>query len=540
MTPSLVLVGGPVFTGDGVVQGVAVAGGLVVAAGSEASVRALAGPGTRVVDLRGRACLPGFHDAHTHLLGGALAEDALDLKDARSDEDLARAVATRLAEQTPGEWVLGRGWDADLFPGGRWPGRAALDRVAPDTPVLLRRRDGHAALANGEALRRAGVDARTPDPPGGRLLRDDRGEPAGILLEDPALELVSTKVPTPTFDAQLRAAARLAARCAALGITSVQDDPSFDEALDASGVYARLHQEGRLPLRVMLWRRLERDPAKLAADERRLRSTGVPAERVAFGQLKGYVDGSLGSRTALLFQPYCDEPGVGAGVPVLDPETLARRVVDAHRRGHQVGIHAIGDRAAAVALDALEAAAAATSVESVRARRHRLEHAQLVRPDDVARMRRLGAVASVQPIHLASDARIAGPRLGPERCGHAYPWRSLREATGLCFGTDYPVEPLDPLPNLACAVTRASPRDADAPPFVPDEAVSALEALAAYGAGSAWSCHREAWLGRLARGQAADLVVLSGDPLGLPPREWPSLGVELTVVGGEAVFDRLS
>ncbi len=537
----LVLSGGTVFTGDGVASAVALRGGRVVAVGGDDVARAWTGPGTRVVPLAGRMALPGLHDAHTHLLGGALAEDALDLRDARGDDDLARAVRARLLERGEEAWVLGRGWDSDRFPGGAWPSRGPLDAVAPRTPVLLRRRDGHAALANGAALARAGLGPATPDPPGGKLLRDARGELTGIMLEDPALELVTKHVPTPTLEQQERALERALARLAALGITSVQDDPSYDEALAPARAYAALHARGRLTARVSIWRRLERPAEALEQDERDLRALGVPRELLAYGQLKGYLDGSLGSRTALLDEPYHDDP-VHAGLPLLDPETATARVLLAHRAGRQVGLHAIGDLALARALDAFEAVARELGPASLRAARHRVEHAQVFLPGDVERLARLGVVASVQPIHLASDLRIAEARLGPARCAHAYPWRALVDQGALvAAGTDYPVEPLDPMPNLACAVTRRSPREPALAAFWPEQALTMTEALAAYTLGAARAAHREAWLGRLAPGFAADVVVLSRDLLLGPPapslEELAETRAEVTIVAGRVVHE---
>lgn len=536
----LVLAGGTVFTGQGLARAVALRGGRVVAVGGDEAAREWSGPRTRVVSLAGRLALPGLHDAHTHLLGGALAEDALDLRAARSDDDLARAVRARLAARGDAEWVLGRGWDADLFPGGAWPTRAALDQAAPRTPVLLRRRDGHAALANAAALRLAGLDRDAPDPPGGQLLRDAAGELTGVLLEDPALELVTRRVPTPSREQQERALERALERLAALGITSIQDDPSFDEALEPARAYAALHARGRLTARVSIWRRLERPLEALERDERDLQGLGVPRELLAYGQLKGYLDGSLGSRTALLEAPYHDDP-LHAGLPLLDPETAAARVLAAHRAGRQVGLHAIGDLALARALDAYEGVARACGPASLRAARHRVEHAQVFLPGDVERLARLGVVASVQPIHLASDLRIARARLGAARCAQAYPWRALLDQGALlCAGTDYPVEPLDPLPNLACAITRRSPREPDLPAFFPAQALTPPEALAAYTVGAARAAHRDAWLGRLAPGFAADVVVLSRDLLAAPApslEDVSSARVVMTIVAGQVVHD---
>lgn len=531
--------GGRVFTGEGWAQAVAVGGGVVLACGEARAVEPLIGPGTRVIELRGRLCTPGLFDAHTHLLGGALSEDQLDLRGVRSSDELAARVAARIAERGPEGWVLGRGWDADELPGGRWPERAALDRVSPRTPVLVRRRDGHAALANAEALRRAGIGAATPDPPGGRLLRLAGGAPDGILLEDPALELVSRLVPPPTAAEKERALARLVARASALGITSLEDDPSFDPTLRGHEVYAALWGRGTLPVRVRVWRKLGRPEDELRAEDAALVASGVPAERVAFGLMKGYLDGSLGSRTALLEAPYSDAPEVGTGVPVTDPEQLFAWARVAHAAGRQVGLHAIGDRAVRLALDVYERVGATAGLAGLRAARHRIEHAQLFRPEDVERLVRLGVVASAQPIHQASDMRVALARLGSERCRLSHCWGALlRAGAALAGGTDYPVEPLDPWPGIATAVTRRSPRQPELEPFQPQEALSLEQALAALTRGAAFAAHREDRLGLLRPGWRADLAVFSPDPGPAPGLEAAQVRCELSVLDGQVVFER--
>jgi predicted amidohydrolase YtcJ len=544
----LVVWGGRIYTAGTprFAEALAVRGERIVAVGSRAEVAPLVGPATRVVDLRGRLALPGFHDAHSHFLGGALTRDQLDLLEVTCDDDLARLVAARIAERGPEEWVLGRGWDADRFPGGAWPSRDALDRVSPSTPVLLRRRDGHAALANTCALTLAGLSADTPDPPGGRLLRDAAGQLSGILLEDPALDLVADRVPRPPLAAQKEAVARLVPEALALGITSIQDDPSFDDRLQPGELYAQLYAEGRLGLRVTIWRRLGRPLAELREEEAALRSSGASAHHVRYGQLKGYLDGSLGSRTALLFDAYSDDPEAGAGVPVTEPETIEARLAEAHAAGYQVGLHAIGDRAVALALDAFQSLAPGDDpalLDALRAARHRIEHAQMFRPEDVPRAARLGAVASAQPIHLASDMRVAPARLGALRCETAYPWRAVLDAGArLAAGTDFPVEPLAPMPGVAAAVTRRSPRpaDADLPAFHPEQGVSLDEVLRAYTHGSAWAAHQDHELGELAPGRLADLAVVSPDPFGLTDPDAAQLAAvrcELTIVGGRVVFE---
>ncbi len=551
MNAELVVLGGPVFTGTRWARAIAVSGGRVAAvADDDRSARDWIGPDTRVVALQGRAAAPGFHDAHTHLLGGALAEAGLDVSAARSPAALAAAVAAHLAarraartdagqsaDAPPSEregWVVGRGWDADLFPGRALPTRADLDAAAPDVPVVLRRRDGHAAVANGRALAAAGIDARTPDPPGGRVVRGPDGAPTGLLLEEPAIDLVEQRVPPLDAAGQERALRRAVARASAVGLTSVQDDPSFDERLQAADRYAALLERGELPLRVTLWRRLGRALEDLRAEAGDLEARGLPPDRVRFGQLKGYLDGSLGSRTALLFDPYRDDPG-SRGVSLDPAGRLPAAVAAAHAWGFQVGLHAIGDRAVALALDAF---AAAGPPEALRAARHRVEHAQLFAPADLPRIAALGAVASLQPIHLAADMRVAPERLGPERCALAFPFAALRDAGAppLAFGSDFPVEVLDPLLGVACAVSHRSPREPDLPPLAPAQAISLEEALAAYTAGSAWAARQEDRLGRLAPGQLADLAVLDRDPRGLPFDELAQVRCLLTVLGGEVVY----
>jgi predicted amidohydrolase YtcJ len=527
---------GPVFTGEVWAEGLAVAGERVLGVGPEA--RDLCGPQTRVVSLRGRCAMPGLHDAHTHLLGGALAGETPDMGWVSSSVELAEVVRAWIEERVGDRqgWVYGRGWEADRFPGGAWPERAALDAVAPDVPVLLRRRDGHAAIANAVALRRAGIGRDTPDPPGGRILRDAAGEPTGVLLEDPALELVTRLIPPPDRPTRLRALRRVCAEAVSLGITSIQDDPSYDERLEAGALYAELSEAGHLPLRISVWRKLGTCWDQLAREEAEL-AARVGAEHVEYGLLKAYLDGSLGSRTALLHADYADAPGQ-RGVDLDEGGGLAERVRDAHQRGYQVGLHAIGDLAVT---RAVELFAAAGPAEEVRARRHRVEHAQLFRPEDVAFLARVGAVASVQPIHLASDLLICAQRIGAARCASAYPWGALRDAGALlAFGTDFPIEPLSPLDGLFTALTRQAPPDrgVGAEPFHIEQVLTLDEGLRAYTLGAAEAAHQERERGHLSPGALADVAVFSLDLSALTPDEWVGARCDLTLRGGEVVFER--
>jgi predicted amidohydrolase YtcJ len=533
MQAELVLRGGRIFTGlehRPFAFALAVRGGRVVAVGDERDVEI--GPKTRVIDLEGRLAVPGFHDAHTHLLGAGLVQDELSLLGARSAEECGDRVRER-ARTAPGEWVLGRGWDPDLFPEKAWPHRQVLDQAAPESPVLLFRRDGHAAWANARALELAGIKPGTSDPQHGRIVRDARGDATGILLEEPAIALVRSRVPAPSLQRRVRAAERGLALARSLGVTSIHDDASYDDRLAPGEVYARIFEQGRLTARVNLWQRLGRPIDELRAERDRLPRT----TRLGYGLLKGFLDGSLGSRTALLHEPYCD--GDDSGMPLMAEEELSVRVVEAHAKGFQVGLHAIGDRAVALALDAFEAVARAHGGESLHLARHRIEHGQVFRPVDIARAGAMGVVASVQPVHLASDMKIAVSRLGVERCRTSYPWRTLLEVGApLAFGTDYPVESLDPVRGLFCAVTR---RDPDAPgdaAFGLRQRLTREEALLAYTAGSAFAAHQERHLGRLARGQLADVAVLSEDIFAVPVSHLAKVRCDLTLLEGDVVFER--
>jgi predicted amidohydrolase YtcJ len=536
MHAELVFRGGRVFTGlehRPFAEALAVQGGRIAFAGAESDAKRLVGPKTRVVELGGRLALPGFHDAHTHLLGAGLVQDELSLLGARSPEECAARVRERAARSR--EWITGRGWDADLFQGGAWPHKKVLDAVAPKTPVLLFRRDGHAAWANARALEAAGIARRTRDPLHGKIVRDERGEATGILLEEPAIALVRSKVPAPTLERRLRAAERGLELARSLGVTSLHDDASYDDRLEPGAVYSRLLAGGKLTARVNLWQRLGRPIGELRAE----RDALPESTRLGYGLLKGFLDGSLGSRTALLHAPYCDHAEAGAGISLIDPRVLEERVLEAHAKGFQVGLHAIGDKAATLALDAFEAVARVHGPESLRAARHRIEHGQVLTARDVARAGALGIVASVQPVHLASDMKIALARLGPERCRTSYPWRALVEArTALAFGTDYPVESLDPLRGIFCAVVRRSPDDPGAEPFFPSQRLSREEALLAYTAGSAFAAHQDRFLGRFAQGLLADVAVLSLDPFSIPAERLAEVRCDMTFVDGECVFER--
>lgn len=550
----LVLVNGRVFLADSantVTSALAVRGGRVMAAGPDAQVRALAGSRTRVIDLGGKLVTPGFNDAHIHIAegGGALLE--ADLTGATSLAEMERRVREAVSRVSPGEWITGRGWDqtrlpaSELGPGG-WPTKAALDRAAPNNPVVLTRVDGHTSWVNSAALRIAGITRATRNPPGGEIVRDPAtGEATGILKEGPARNLVTTKVPSPgpaQIRRQITAAMELAART---GVTSVQTDVSpitsgsFDEndpALPAAfGVFQELARADSLTFRVYAWVPLTRE---FIAAFRRL---GVRApygdEWVRLGLVKGYTDGSLGSRSAYMLAPYSDAPGT-RGLPQHSDAELDSLVDAADAAGLQVILHAIGDAANRQALNAFEHAA---RVNPAHPRRHRIEHAQVVAPSDIPRFRQLGVIASMQPTHATSDMRWAEQRIGPERLKGAYAWRSLLNAGAtIVFGTDFPVEPIRPVEGIYSAVTRQSREDPGTPPggWMPQEKLTREEAIRLYTATAAYGEWQERVKGTLRPGMLADFVVWSADLLTIPEREILDAEPVMTVVGGRVVYQK--
>lgn len=535
----LVLRGGRVFLADSagtVAEAVAVRDGRVLAAGSTRDISRLIGAGTETVDLAGRLVTPGFNDAHLHFASGGASLLAADLLGTTSLAEIERRVADAAAKLRPGEWVLGRGWDhtrlppAELGPGG-WPTRSILDRAAPRNPVLLGRVDGHTSWANVEALRLAGIDRRTPDPAGGEIVRGPDGEATGILKES-AAGLVERIVPEPT-PAQVRrsvgAAMELASR---VGVTSVQTSATAGDVR----VYKELRDRDSLRVRVYAWHPLERATIE---DFRALGLTAAQGDAwLRVGMVKGYADGTLGSRTAAMLEPFTDDPHT-RGLPQYTDAQLDSLVTTADAAGLQVILHAIGDAANRQALDAFERAMRRNPAHP---RRHRIEHAQVLDSADIPRFRRLGVIASMQPTHATSDMRWVATRIGQARAAEgAYVWRSLlRAGATVAFGTDFPVEPLAPVQGIYSAVTRQSREEPGTPPggWLPEQRLSRAEAIRLYTAASAYAEWEEARKGTLEPGMLADLVVWDRDLLTVPPAEILQAEPVLTVVGGRAVFRR--
>jgi predicted amidohydrolase YtcJ len=521
----LVLVDGEIWTGTGLTAtAVAVRDGRIVAVGGAADVERWAGPGTERIDLHGRFVVPGLMDSHTHFLEGGFGLAGVQLRDAATPAEFARRIGA-FAAAHPGEWMTGGSWDHELW-GGELPRRDWIDSLTPATPVFVSRLDGHMALANGRALALAGVTAATPDPPGGTIVRDPAGEPTGVL-KDEAMGLVDRVVPPRTeleLDRALDAAVRHAVE---RGVTHVTDMGSW-AGLET---YRRAAAAGRLPIRVYAavpiatWERLAAYIARHGRGDALL----------AWGAVKGFVDGSLGSTTAWFYQPYADAPET-AGLMVTDTAALRRQIADAHAAGLHVVVHAIGDRANDWLLDVFGAARAGAPAADPR---FRVEHAQHLTPAAIARFAADGVIASMQPYHAIDDGRWAEKRIGPERIRTTYAFRDLLDAGAtVAMGSDWTVAPLDPLYGVYAAVTRRTLDGAHPDGWVPEQRITVDEALRGYTRHAAYAARREHDLGTLEPGKVADLVVLSADLRTTPPDALDRVRVDLTMVGGRVVFRR--
>jgi predicted amidohydrolase YtcJ len=539
----LVLRGGPVFVSDTshrVVEAIAVEGEVIAWSGAESAASEWICPDTKVIELDGRLVTPGMNDAHLHLGPGGLTLLQVRLLGTVSAAEVEARVREAARVAAPGEWILGRGWDHTRFPPGDlgpdgWPTRDALDRAAPDNPVVLRRVDGHAAWMNAAAIQAAGLGPATADPPGGRFRRDPvTGELTGILHEDPALALVMSHAP-PISIARRREGIRRAMDLARrTGVTSVQSQALGPEL----EIYKEMERSGELTLRIYAWRALNRDTLEAFRLAGITQAFGGPWLRV--GAMKIYADGTLGSRTASMLEPFTDDP-TNHGIEVTAADSLRSLILAADSAHVQVLVHAIGDSANRLALDILEEAARSGDEH---ARRHRIEHAQILDRSDIPRFARLGVIASVQPTHATSDMRWVEDRIGPERAAEgAYAWRSLAETgAAIAFGTDWVVEPLAPVQGLYSAVTRQSREEPGQPAggWLPEQRLGIEEAIRFYTAGSAYAEFEEHRKGTLEPGMLADIVVWDRDLLSIPAVEILQARPDFTIVGGRIVYERTS
>jgi hypothetical protein len=511
------------------VQAIAVKDGRIIAIGSNDEIKKYHGSKTRTVDLGGHFVMPGLNDAHTHTAEAGREKLSVDLVGVKSLDEMKARIAAKVKAAKPGEWILGGGWDHTKWPGQKLPTKEDIDSVTAGHPAYFDRVDGHIAVANTAALQAAGVTKQTAPPAGGAIDHDASGEPTGIFRES-AKQLIAAKIPRPTADQRRKALELALADAAAHGLTSIQDYSDWDDFL----VMEEMERDGSLPVRVSEWLTF-RDPLDVLEAHRAHHSQTDPMLHT--GMLKGFMDGSLGSRTAALLAPYADDP-TNSGLPQFQQEELNAMARERAKAGFQLGFHAIGDRAAAMALEAFSEAERVSRENHVKDSdfRFRIEHDQVLTADQPAEYAKLGVIASVQPNHLLTDMNWAEQRIGPERAKHSYPWADFeKNKVMLAFGTDYPVEPITPFRGIYCAVTRMN--EAGTKSYFPEQKLTIHDALAAYTTGSAYAEFEERDKGLIEPGILADFVVLDRDLTKIPPHDILATKVLRTVVGGKTVYD---
>ena len=514
-------------TGNPQPGGVAIHGGTILAVGDSASLARYVGGATKVIDARGGLVTPGFADGHTHFIGGGFQLASIDLRDAPTPQEFVRRIKAYAARLRPGDWILGGDWDHTLWRGAPLPRHDWIDSVTPNNPVWINRLDGHEGLANAAALKAAGITRDTPTPAGGEILRDRDGSPTGIF-KDQAEGLIGRAIPDATPEQTDSALARALRYAASLGVTATAH---MSAGWDDLASYRRLERAGRMTVRVALYLPLQ----SWRAIAESLRARGTGDDWVRIGGLKGYMDGSAGSRTAFFFEPYADSAGY-RGLTQYPEDSMRRWIGAADSAGLQIAVHAIGDRANAILLDIYDSVAKA---HGPRDRRFRDEHSQHLRPQDIARFGQVGVVASMQPSHAIDDGRWVEGRIGPVRIKSTYAFRTLLDTHAhLAFGSDWTVASLDPILGIYAAVTRRTLDGKNPDGWVPEQKISVGEALQAYTAGNAYAVFAEGKRGVLAPGYFADVVVVDRNLFAMPPESLTTAKVAVTIAGGKVVYSR--
>jgi len=509
-------------------EAVAVIGDRIVAVGSQSDIDLWRGPQTKVIDAGRKLLLPGFNDAHVHFIQGGAQLDQVQLTDAATPEEFAKRIAAQVKKTPKTEWIVGGRWDETKWPNQGLPTKALVDPVTGDTPIFVERYDGHEALANSAAMKLAGIDAKTPDVAGGVIVRDASGNPTGVF-KDAAMPLIFKAIPPMTHEQRLRAARSAMKHAASLGVTSVQHmNPEFADV----AAYSELAEKGELTTRIYAvpmeteWR----DQAKVGIRH------AWGSSYLRLGAVKGYADGSLGSRTAYMFDPFTDDPG-NRGLlsdEMHPPSAMRDRLTQADAAGLQIRVHAIGDRAISMMLDIF---ADIEKEHGYHDQRFAIEHAQHMAQKDFERFAKLHVIASMQPYHAIDDGRWAEGRLGHERTRYSYAWRSfLDHGVALAFGTDWPVAPLDPLLGLYAAVTRATLDGKNPGGWFPEEKITLPEAIEAYTLGAAFAEFQEHEKGSITPGKLADMVIVSDNILELRPEAIRSAKVKTTILGGKVIY----
>ncbi len=514
-------------------EAIAVREGRIQAVGKNAEIEKLKGPQTQVVDLGGHFVMPGFNDAHMHLADAGLQKLSVDLTGVKSLDEMRARVLAKVETAKAGDWILGGGWDETLWPVQTTPTRWDLDEVSSGHPIFLGRIDGHIAVANTRALQLASVTLASRDPQGGQIDRNETGEPTGILRET-ARVAVETVIPKPTHDKLRQGIEAGLNDLAEHGVTSAQDNSSWEDFQ----IYEELEKEGKLTARITEWL-----PFDDSVEELGKKRDSHPQSDLMLhtGMLKGFMDGSLGSHTAALLEPYADD-AKNSGLPRYEAAKLNEMAKERVLAGFQLGFHAIGDKGIQMALDAFAEAEKAAREAKVKAPnggddfRLRIEHAQVTTPAQIARFKELKVIASMQPSHVLTDMRWARDRLGPKRAATSYAWAAfLTKGVTLAFGTDYPVEPVTPFRGLYAAVTRKS--ENGKLEYFPEQRLTMDQAIAAYTTGAAFAEFAEKDKGKLMPGMLADLVVLDRDVTAASPEKVLGTKVLRTVVGGKTVYE---
>lgn len=526
----LIVTGGRIYTVDEtrpIVEAFVVSKGRFVFAGTNRDAMLFRGPATRILDVHGATVFPGLIDAHAHVLGLGLALSSVDLVGAPSYEEVVSRVAARAKTTPAGQWITGNGWDQNRWAVKEFPTNEALSRAVPDHPVMLDRVDGHAVLANAAAMRAAGITATTPDPAGGRIIRDANGAPTGVFVDN-AEGLIQRALPDLTPKQLSDAVHAAAVECNRWGLTEVQDMGSGRQTIEA---FESLARAGRLPVRSYIM--VSDDQADLDYYFARGPRKALYDGHVWVRGIKLYADGALGSRGAALLAPYSDDSG-NTGLLVSSEEHLKARSIEALRHGFQVSTHAIGDRGNRNALDAYQAALDAVHTPDARLR---VEHAQIISPEDIPRFAKLGVIPSMQASHQTSDMPWAERRLGPERIRGAYAWRSLLN-TGVIIanGTDFPVEHVNPLITFHSSVTRQDAENMPAGGWYPDQRMTRSEALRSITIWPAFAAFQEHELGSITPGKYADFTIIDRDIMTVPAEQILGAHVVATYVGGSAVY----
>ncbi len=527
----IVIEGGPVWTGLSTGRGqpgaVAIAGGKILAIGDSAEIARYVGSRTQVLQAHGGLIMPGLADGHTHFIAGGFQLASVNLRDAATPQEFVRRLREYASHLKPGEWILGGDWDHTLWRGAPLPHHEWIDSVTPNNPVFISRLDGHMALANAAAMRAAKITSATRDPVGGEIPRDARGEPIGIF-KDNAEGLIDAAIPAPSAEQEDSALSRALVHAASLGVTATGNMSASWANLAA---YQRMEHAGRMTLRVSLYLPLE--DWRTVADS--VRQHGAGDDWVQIGGVKGYMDGSAGSRTAFFFEPFSDSAGY-RGL-MRQPESDMRAWVGAaDSAGLQIAVHAIGDRANAIILAIYDSVARA---HGPRDRRLRVEHAQHLRPQEIPLFGARRVVPSMQPYHAIDDGRWVEQRIGPERIKTTYAFRTLLDTDApLAFGSDWTVAPLNPMLGVYAAVTRRTLDGKNPNGWVPDQKITVGEALRAYTHGNAWATFNEQKWGTLAAGRFADVVVLDHDPFAVPAESLGTIKPRYTIVGGRVVYQK--